>query len=320
MPRSASSGALAAGKPAPPRRRRLLRLVRLLALLLLALMAVGYAVAPTIACWWLRGQLPWRAQFNGGGMVVTSTGPALDEARAEPELQVTIGAEPLRAIAAAASGWWLPPGLARSGQHAEGVLILPLLRTRPFTWQVAVGGLGDAPLACLRVGSGDLDRFLAAEAVSVLEVGGRQLCSCTYVVDAGRIEDDDLPGHPPLERRQRVVARGSIVLDAGGFHRVVRVRRLAGHAVTTFTAVPTGLRVACRVAIEEADADMLSLPLVGDVRPLLLKQLEIAANRGLEDGLGKLILPAWFPTGARVDVDVLDAPDRSPAPLPAGPL
>jgi hypothetical protein len=65
---------------------------------------------------------------------------------------------------------------------------------------------------------------------------------------------------------------------------------------------------------------MLSLPLVGDVRPLLLKQLEIAANRGLEDGLGKLILPAWFPTGARVDVDVLDASDRSPAPLPAGPL
>ena len=57
-----------------------------------------------------------------------------------------------------------------------------------------------------------------------------------------------------------------------------------------------------RVAIEEADAEPITLPLVGDARPMLMKQLETAANDGLIDGLENVVLPSWFPTDLRADI------------------
>ena len=59
-----------------------------------------------------------------------------------------------------------------------------------------------------------------------------------------------------------------------------------------------------RVAIEEADADPITLPVIGDARPLLLKQLESAANDGLAEGLEAVVLPPWFPADLAADVTV----------------
>jgi hypothetical protein len=99
-----------------------------------------------------------------------------------------------------------------------------------------------------------------------------------------------------------VVARGSILLEIGQNQRLVKVDRLAGHAWATFIPVPEGYRLKMRVAIEDAEAELITLPIVGDARPMLMKQLETAANDGLIDGLEEVVLPPWFPTDLRTDI------------------
>jgi hypothetical protein len=320
MTPAAISGRSSVASTTPPRRSRL---IPILIVLLLAGVVAAYLLAPTIGCLILGGDLPQHEKFNRGDLVIAalSTGSDGTSPSPPPEFQVLIDGERARSLASQALGWWLPPGLTRTGQHAEGTILLSDLRERPFTWQVLVGGISPAPLACLQVLAADLNRFLSLNAQSTIEISDHQAITCTYVVDGGRIEDDDAPNHPRLERRSRVVAHGSIIVDAGSLHRVLPVRSLSGHAITTFTESPAGLHIAIEVAIEAADADVLSFPLVGDLRPLLLKQLEIAANRGLKQGLEKVILPTWFPTDLHLEVRILENGAGTPAPrLPGEPL
>jgi hypothetical protein len=125
---------------------------------------------------------------------------------------------------------------------------------------------------------------------------------CTYVVDAGRITDVSPADQPALTRLLWVEARGSIILQAGAARRSVNVRHLAGHAKVTYTPDAGGYRMAIQVRIEESDADEITVPVLGDVRPLLLKQLEQAANDGLVDGLETVWLPPWVPLETQVEV------------------
>lgn len=285
------------------RPRRWWRVVRGLLWLLLIIMVIGFCWAPTLALWLFSDRLPWVRGFRHGEVVVrqVATTPL---AEARPEVQVVASAGVLRGLGSAASGWWLPPGVVRGGQNVVGELTLPILRPEPFRWQVLVAGSEPTPLANLHVSHVDLTRFLRLNGQTVLTVGDTPVMRCIYIVDWGRITDDDEPGQAPLVRRQKVVARGSIVLIAGQAQRTLKVERLAGHAWTTFVPVPEGYRLQMRVAIEEADAEPITLPVIGDARPMLMKQLENAANDGLADGLADVVLPPWFPTAMRLDVTV----------------
>lgn len=285
------------------RPRRWWRVVRRLCLLLLILVVIAYVFAPTLALWAFADRLPWNASFPHGEVVVqqAATAPITTDA---PEVQIVGSAAAVRALGAAAGGRWIPPGLVRSGQHVIGELTLPILRPEPWHWQVLVAGSEPTLLASLRVPHLDLTRFLRLNGQTVLTVGETPIMRCIYIVDWGRITDDDEPGQSPLVRRQQVVARGSILLIAGQAQRVLNVQRLAGHAWTTFVPDPEGYRVQMRVAIEEADADPITLPVIGDARPMLMKQLEKAANDGLAHGLEDVVLPPWFPLDLRIDATV----------------
>lgn len=285
------------------RPRRWWRVVRALLLLLLVLVVIAFCWAPTLGLWAIHDRLPWSTSFPHGAVSVqqAATTPI---AEAKPELQVVCSSSALRGIGSAASGWWVPPGLLRGGQNVVGDLTLPILRPEPFSWQVLVAGSEPTPLAALRVSHVDLTRFLRLNGQTVLTVGDTPIMRCIYIVNWGRITDDDEPGQSPLVRRQKVVARGSILLIAGQAQRLLKVERLAGHAWTTFVPIPEGFRLQMRVAIEEADAEPITLPVIGDARPMLMKQLENAANDGLLDGLEDVVLPPWFPTGIRVDATV----------------
>lgn len=285
------------------RPRRWWRVVRGLLWLLLISVVIGFCWAPTLGLWLFGDRLPLIRGFPHGEVVVRRAATApLDGVR--PEVQVVASAGVLRGLGAAASGWWLPPGLVRGGQNAVGELTLPILRAEPFRWQVLVAGSEPTPLVNLQVSHLDLTRFLRENGQTVVTVGDTPVMRCIYMVDWGRITDDDEPGQAPLVRRQKVVARGSILLIAGQAQRTLKVERLAGHAWTTFVPVPEGYRLQMRVAIEEAEAEPITLPVIGDARPLLMKQLETAANDGLADGLADVVLPPWFPTAMRVDVTV----------------
>lgn len=307
LPAGAAPGAgfnAAMPDAAPVRRpRRWWRVVRASLLLVLIAVIVAYCWAPSLALWLFGDRLPWRRGFPHGEVVIAqaATTPI---AGADPEVQIVGSPAALRGIGSAASGWWVPPGVLRGGQNVTGELSLPLLRPEPFRWQVLVAGGEPTPLAALRVSHLDLTTFLRLNGQTVLTVGDTPIMRCIYIVDWGRITDDDEPGQSPLVRRQKVVARGSILLIAGQAQRTVKVERLAGHSWVTFIPVPEGYRLEMRVAIEEADADPITLPVIGDARPLLLKQLEKAANDGLADGMEKVVLPPWFPLGTRVDVTV----------------
>ena len=285
------------------RPRRWWRVVCALLLFLLVVLAVLFCFAPSLALVVFGDRLPWSRSFPHGEVVVqqAATSPIAD---AQPEVQVVASSFVMRGLGADASGWWVPLGLLRGGQNVIGELSLPILRPEPFRWQVLVAGSAVTPLATLRVSPVDLTRFLRLNGQTVLTVGDTPIMRCIYTVDWGSITDDDEPDQSPLVRRQKVVARGSILLIAGQAQRVLKVQRLAGHAWTTFVPVPDGYRLQMRVAIEEADAEPITLPVIGDARPMLMKQLENAANDGLADGMEKVILPSWFPIATRVDVTV----------------
>lgn len=288
----------------PVRRpRRWWRVVRAVLLTLVVMAALAFCFAPTIGLWMAQGHLPFHHGFHHGSITVRRI--ALEPlAEARPEAQIVASAAVSRALASAASRRWIPPGLLRGGQNAVGELSLPILREQAFRWQVLVAGSEPMPLACLHVSHVDLTEFLHLNGQTVLTVAGTPVMRCIYRVDWGRITDDDEPGQSPLVRRQLVVARGTILLIAGQAQRTLRVDRLAGHAWTTFTPVPQGYHLGMRVAIEEADAEPITLPIIGDARPLLMKQLEDAANDGLARGLEGVVLPPWFPTTVRVDATV----------------
>jgi hypothetical protein len=285
------------------RPRRWWRLVRATLLLLLVMMVIVFCFAPTLGMLVLDGRLPYHREFRHGSVTIAQAALA-PPAETKPEVQIVGSPAALRGIAADASGWWVPPGLLRGGQNAVGELSLPILRPDPFQWQVLVAGSEPTPLACLRVSHVDLTEFLRLYGQTVLTVGDTPVMRCIYRIERGRIIDDDEPGQPPLVRRQKVIASGTILLIAGQAQRTLRVDRLAGHAWTTFVPTPEGYRVRMRVAIEEADAEPITLPIVGDARPMLMKQLEKAANDGLEEGMEQVVLPRWFPIGLRVDATV----------------
>jgi len=288
----------------PVRRpRRWWRVVRTMMFLLLVVLVSAFCWAPTLGLLLIHDRLPWSRSFPHGAVTVqqAATAPIADT---QSEVQIVGSPSVLRGIGSAASGWWIPPGLLRGGQNVVGDLTLPLLRSEPFHWQVLVAGSEATPLAGVRVSHVDLTQFLHLNGQTVLKVGGIPIMRCHYLVDWGRITDDDEPGQAPLVRRQKVVARGSILLVAGEAQRVLKVERLAGHAWTTFVPVPEGYQMQMRVAIEEADAEPITLPVIGDARPLLMKQLESAANDGLEKGLERVVLPPWFPIGLRTDITV----------------
>ncbi len=285
------------------RPRRWWRVVRAVLLFLLVVVVIAFVWAGTLAAWVAADRLPATVTFPHGALTVRQLTTA-PPASVRPELQVVGSPAVVRSIAAAASHWWLPPALIRSGQSVVGELSLPILRPEPFRWHVLVAGSEPTPFASLIASHVDLTQFLRLNGQTVLSVGGTPIMRCIYVVDWGRIEDDDEAGQPPLVHRHKVVARGSILLMAGQAQRVLKVARLAGHAWSTLVPVPEGFRLQIRVAIEDADAEPIILPVIGDVRPMLLKQLEVAANDGLESGLEKVVLPPWFPTRLRTDVTV----------------
>lgn len=288
----------------PARRpRRWWRVVRTVLLLLIVTLLVAYSFAPSLGMWALHDRLPFQQGFRHGSVTVQQIALA-PGADTKPEAQIVASSAVVRSLAADASGRWIPPGLVRGGQNVSGELALPILRRQPFSWQVLVAGSDATPLACLHIPHADLTEFLRLNGQTVLTVGDTPIMRCIYRVDWGRITDADEPSQPALVRRQKVVARGSILLIAGQAQRTLKVERLAGHAWTTFTPVPTGYQIAMRVAIEEADAEPITLPIIGDARPMLMKQLEKAANDGLADGLEGVVLPLWFPLGLRVDATV----------------
>ena len=285
------------------RPRRWWRVARAVLLLIAVLLVAAFCWVGTIAAWVAGQRLPWMADFPHGSLTIRRMATVAPTA-AKPELQVIGSPMVLRAIGSAAAGWWLPPGLLRGGQNVDGELSLPILRPQPFSWEVLVAGGAATPVAALRVSHVDLTSFLRLNGQSVLKVGGTPIMRCIYRVDWGRITDDDEPGQPPLVRRHRVVARGSILLLAGQAQRVLVVNRLAGHAWSTLVPVPAGFRLQIRVAIEDAEAEPIILPVIGDIRPMLLKQLETAANDGLAEGLEPVVLPPWFPTDLQTEVMV----------------
>jgi hypothetical protein len=298
----------AAAVPPPSRRwpRRLAWAAGVLALLAGAL----WWLAPELALALVRDRLPLVATFPHGqaGLTALATG---GPATVTPEAQVLVPAGRARRIAGAASGWWLPPGVLRSGQRASGWLALPLLRPTPFASELLIGGGGEEPLVVLRLGAGDLDRFLDQRGRTYLEVGGKQLGQIRYQVETGRVEDDGPPLVQPsgaVVRRFRATASGAIDLWAvGDLHRHLVVRRMDGIATATITPRADGLALSVVLEIGAYDAEELSLPLVGDLRPLLIKQLEVATNRAFADLLDGLVLPAWLPQDVRIDAEVYPA-------------
>ena len=78
--------------------------------------------------------------------------------------------------------------------------------------------------------------------------------------------------------------------------------------------VADGVTLAVVLAIGSYDAEELSLPLVGDLRPLLIKQLEYATNRSFADHLTGVVLPAWLPADVQIDAEVVPA---AVTPVPA---
>lgn len=290
------------------RPRRWWRAVRVAILLFGVVFTVAFIWAPTIGARYAAGHLPWTATFPHGSLTVAAvnTTAASPLAQASLNMQIVGSARVLRSLVSSASNWWLPPGLVRGGQNVSGQLSLPLLREKPFTWQVLAAGDAATPLACVQVSHLDLTQFLRTNGQTVLLLGGAPIMRCSYNVDWGHIENDDEIGQAPLipllTRRFKVVARGSILLEIGQNQRLVKVDRLAGHAWATFIPVPEGYRLQMRVAIEDAEAELITLPLVGDARPMLMKQLETAANEGLIDGLENVVLPSWFPTDLRTDI------------------
>jgi hypothetical protein len=266
-----------------------------------AVVLILWMAAPTLLVWWADSRLPLVKTFPAGSAAIrTITNQVQKTTR--PDVQILLTPSRARSLAAAATDWWVPPWIIRSGQQIKGDLQLPLLRPQPFVWEVITGGLSAEPFAGVLVNHLELSAFLRTNGQTVIKYGGQAIMSCTYVVTAGHITDVTTAADPPLSKRLWVEARGSIILQAGSARREVPVRRLAGHAITTFTPDGGGYRMAITVRIEESDADVITVPVLGDVRPMLLKQLETAANDGLADGLKAVWLPAWTPLDTRVEV------------------
>ena len=190
------------------RPRRWWRAVRVAILLFVVVFTVAFIWAPTIAARYAAGHLPWTSTFSHGSLTVVAvntTAAALlppsvnaPSVNAPLNVQVVGSARVLRSLASSASNWWLPPGLVRGGQNVSGQLSLPILREKPFTWQVLAAGDAATPLACVQVSHVDLTQFLRTNGQTVLLLGGAPIMRCSYNVDWGHIENDDEIGQAPL--------------------------------------------------------------------------------------------------------------------------
>jgi hypothetical protein len=281
--------------------------VWLVAILLLIIVG-AWVMAPAILVQQAKVHLPYTNTFSAGSFTVAANvGTQLLPPNTRPDLQVIIPAPRATNLAREIINTWIPPGIIRTGLNAQGTLALPILRPAPFTWQAAIGGISERPICSAIIQAHELSAFLREHGQTIFYLNKQPIMRVNYVVRGGKITDVTTPNLLPFNKRLAVEAHGSIILQAGQTTREVQVRRLAGYAAVSFTPDATlaaQYRMKITIAIEESDTDPITVPILGDIRPMLLEQLATAANDGLRDGLEKVLLPAWVPFDTQVNVVV----------------
>jgi hypothetical protein len=288
--------------PAPTSPRRWVRVcLAALALVVLALMALAIA-APDLACYFARSRLPLTVSPE---VAVETLGTASAPAAQPPQAQLAVSPDRARNLAMAIGGHWLPPFLLRSGQYVGGTWRPAELRPHVFTWQTLIVTAAEPPMLSVRLRAAELNVMLVRLARCPILVGDKLVAECGYQIHEAHLQDDDAPDQTPLTRRLRFTARGLVLLDALQERWRFRVDRLEGRIQAGFTSTPNGLRPACALTFDTIQAEPLSLPLVGDISVLVVKQFEEQINRAWSQGLAEVRLPAWAPTDIRIEAEVV---------------
>lgn len=293
-----------------PSRRRWPRRFAIAALLLVgALLAAWWLFGDRVVCAIANGWLPLQA----GGITVTRVSRAGSAPLRPSQVVVAVPPGRARALAGAASGWWVPPGTLGDGMGAEGAWFDRRASEMPLDWNARIL----APLVTPR-----LDARLDVHAVNALLV--RALSGQTWeiplagvvtangtvrsgvtLVDLGGLE----AGPDGPRRRFRLAGGGRFDLAVGSDRHHFTVPTLVATVQVDFIAVPGGWRCAVSVEPDEVECqprnanDPIEIHLAYNLKAYLAMPV---VDRWLNARMhtAEVVIPAWAPLDTELAVVV----------------
>jgi hypothetical protein len=264
-----------------------------LMILLLVLMAAAYVAVPLITQQVARHVLPVDL---GDGWVAQRflTAPV------DADVAARFGTSRARALAGAASGHWVPPGILRDGETLVGSGAIDNeaggLGT-VLSWRIAVGG-DDPPEVRIHLDTARADALLAPYAA--VDGNGFRFA---FVVAKAQLTPLALgdPNARLTTLRWTLSADGAIQFTFAGATTAVPAH-LDAHLEANVRPCAGGFAPAVQVTIDHITTPEADLPLL--TSPATCRQLQDLANAEISLQLQGVVLPTWMPTDVVVSAAV----------------
>lgn len=207
------------------------------------------------------------------------------------QARLTIPVQRIRALTAELTGWRIPSGGLRGGVAAAGTFAWNELGPGPRPWQAQAVWSGSRPGLAAVLPVADVNRLIAYRLALMPDSP-----VIRAVVSRARLVDADEPASTMDTRRFAIEAAGEVTWRYLGMENTVAIRRCTAWLHLRFDRVPGGLHPVARLTIDELDTPVLDIPLLGQVRRLIVPVIEQAVDRSLAQRLDGVVMPAWAPT------------------------
>jgi hypothetical protein len=269
-------------------------------ILLILAFLVCWTLVPWLAAWWLGRSLPmtWRGKDGAFTLATIAATPLADDDRTQVSLHIPAGRA--RKLVTDLSGYGIPPLLLRGSIAAAGDFELAELGPGSRPWQAMTTWTGSAPLLTIHLPCADVNRYIAHR-LSLLPDNPIKQCVLTQL----RITDDDAADAAPDTRRFAVAVVGTVLWRAMGMNHSITVDHAAAWMHVRFDAVPGGHHPVATLEVTSLETPVLSIPLIGQVKRLIIPRIEDAVNASLTARLTSVVVPAWVPRDLRIEATAL---------------
>lgn len=275
-------------------------------LILLVLASVGiWILWPWPVAAWFNRSLPMRWGGDAGSFTLATTGALPLPVDASTQAHLLIPAEPARRLLADLSGYSIPHYILRGGLSGAGTFELAELGPGQRPWQAEATWSGGPPRLTVRIPAADVNHLLAYR-LSLQPDSPLKQCTVTML----RIHDETTPETKGNERRFAIEAAGEVVWRYLGMNHTINVRHCTACLQVRFVDTLAGLHPVMHLEITELNTPVLSIPLIGQIKHLIIPVIEKAIDTSLAMRLEGVVIPAWFPRDLSVDAAAVSAPTQ----------
>ena len=269
--------------------------------IILVLIILGlWILWPWPAARWVNRSLPRTWSGRDGAFTLSSVAATPLSINGETQVRLLIPAGRVRTLLRDLTGRNLPPLVLRGGISAVGTFALTELGPEIRSWQAQATWTGSTPLLGVRLPIADVNQYMA---LRLAQLPDNPIKSCRLTML--RITDDDPPDAAPDTRRFAVETVGTVVWRALGMDNSITIDHCSAWIHLRFETVPGGRHPVATLEVTALETPVLSIPLIGQVKRLIIPRIQDAVDASLAARLADVVMPDWIPRDLRMEASAL---------------